>query len=293
MRGLILLTVAIAFSASNVFAGYYDESGKGWWWYDRTKPEEEQSVPAPQAQQSKVAQSPKPENEKRTFDRNVSLSEFTYDEVWNMHPDDFYELQEALKKKAVQYPTEANTRDYYEAQEIARKKAMAFTSSAQYVWQKYPELSGVAAAYPSSVPGDLARVGMIKEEKKKTLQSVQDRFALIYFMKDDCQYCGEQSKINEWFKSNTGWQVKPVNINQNPAMGAKFGIQMVPSLILIQKGNQDYFPVSQGVVDASELEDKTYRAVKALTGTSPENINIYDFQRGGGLDVNTRPSWRK
>ena len=166
-------------------AGYYDQSGKGWWWYDREQATEEQK----QAQEPvpKSAPAPKQENEKRVFDRNVSLSQFSYDEVWNMHPDDFYELQEALKKKAVQSPTEPNVRDYYEAQEIARKKSMAFTSSAQYVWQKYPELSGVAAAYPAAVPGDLARAGMIMEEKKKALQSARDSFALIYFSKNDCQ----------------------------------------------------------------------------------------------------------
>lgn len=289
MRHLIITAISLFFAANTALAGYYDESGKGWWWYDRDKPAEEQT----QTPEPKKNPTPPKQETKKTFDRDVSLAQFSYDDVWNMHPDDFYELQEALKKKAVQYPTEANMRDYYEAQEIARKKAMAFTSSAQYVWQKYPELSGVAAAYPSTVPGDLARVGMIKDEKRKTLQSAQDRFALIYFMRDDCQYCAEQSKINEWFKSNTGWQIKSININQNQAMASKFGIQMVPSLIMIQKGNQEYFPVSQGVVDAGELEDKTYRAVKALSGTTPDNINIYDFQKGGGFDVNTRPSWRK
>lgn len=292
MRHLMLaLTVGLLLVSRMSHASYYDRSGTGWWWYDRDRPTEEQQETAKPKREAPGKQ-PDPEK-KALFDRNVSLSEFNYDDVWNMHPDDFYELQEALKKKAVQTPSEENIKEYYEAQEIARKKAMAFTSSAQYVWQKYPELSGVAAAYPSSVPGDLARVGMIREEKTKTLQDARDNFALIYFTRNDCKYCSEQAKINKWFKDTTGWQIKAIDISQNQALASKFGIQMVPSLVLIQKGNQEFFPVSQGVVDASELESKTYRAIKALSGANPESINIYDFQKGGGLDVNTRPSWRK
>ena len=66
-------------------------------------------------------------------------------------------------------------------------------------------------------------------------------------------------------------------------------MEITPTLILIQKGNQDYLPVSAGVISADEIEDKAYRAVRLLKGDiSPEEYSLYEFQKGGGFDVKKR-----
>ena len=215
--------------------------------------------------------------------------DYTYDEIWNMHPDDFERFGESLKKKAVQNPSEENVKDYYEVQEIARKKALAFTNVAQYVWQKYPELT-TARDYPIATPGNLSRVNQIKEEKTRKLRDNKEEFALVYFYRTDCDYCQQQQPIIDWFTKSTGWQVKKINTEENTAMTEKFGIELTPAMILIQKGNKDFFPVSSGLITAEEIEDKTYRAVRLLKGEiTPEEFSLYDFQRGGGFDVKKRP----
>jgi conjugal transfer pilus assembly protein TraF len=205
-----------------------------------------------------------------------------------MYPDQFQEFADAIKKQAVQKPSEENVKNYYEVQEVARKKALAFTNVAQYIWQKYPELS-TRKDYPITTPGNLARVAQINDERQRKLQENQDEFAMVYFSRPDCSYCGEQSKILDWFTKTTNWTVKTVNINKNPGLAAKFNIETTPTIIIIQKGNQDYFPVSVGVISADEIEDKTYRAVRLLKGEiTPEEYSLYDFQRGGSYDTNRR-----
>jgi len=271
MRRSLTVAIILSFTAT-ASASYYNDSAKGWWWYQK-EPEK---------------QAGNPEKKKKASNRVPSLKDYTYDQIWEMHPDQFQEFAEALKKKAVQKPSEENVKEYFEVQEIARKKALAFSNVAQFVWQKYPELT-TKKDYPITTPGNLARIAQINEERQRTLRDNREDFALIYFQRPDCNYCDEQSRILDWFTNETGWTVKQVNISENPSMASKFSVEITPTLILIQKGNQDYLPVSAGVISADEIEDKAYRAVRLLKGEiSPEEYSLYEFQKGGGFDVKKR-----
>lgn len=286
---IVRLTVAISalcLGATLSYADYYSGSGSGWWWYDRDKPAEQTK----EDKKEKIKPTEEPKIKGKTdFGRDASLYQYSYDDVWAMHPDDFYELQESIKKRAVQSPSEANVKEYYEAQEIARKKALAFTNSSVYVWQKYPELS-TEKDYPSNTPGKLAKAGLTSNEKMGVLRRNKDKFALIYFKREGCQYCVEQAKILDWFKSQSNWTVRTIDTFDNQAFAAKFGVDTVPSIILIQKGSKEHFPVSAGVITANEIEEKTYRAVRMLNkDVSPEEFTIYDHQRGGGYDTKQKP----
>jgi conjugal transfer pilus assembly protein TraF len=132
-------------------------------------------------------------------------------------------------------------------------------------------------------------MAQITEERQRTLRDNRDDFALIYFQRPDCSYCDEQAHILDWFTGESGWTVKRVNTRENPGLAAKFNVEITPTLILIQKGNQEYLPVSAGVISADEIEDKAYRAVRLLKGEiSPEEYSLYEFQKGGAFDVKKR-----
>ena len=269
-----LMVVALTLLSMSVsaYAGYYTDSATGWWWYQR---EPEKKAEQPDRKQQPATSAP-------------SLKEYTYEQIWELHPDRFQEFAEALKKQAVQRPSEENVKAYFEVQEIARKKALAFANVAQYVWQKYPELT-TKKDYPITTPGNLARIARITEERQRTLRDNREDFALLSFQRPDCSYCDEQSRILEWFTTETGWTVKQVNIQENPGLAAKFNVDITPTLILIQKGNQEYLPVAAGVISADEIEDKAYRAVRLLKGEiTPEEYSLYEFQKGGGFDVKKR-----
>jgi len=269
---LTALVGALLLMAVTAHAGYYTESARGWWWYEK-EPEKKADEPERRRQASPPA---------------PSLKDYTYEQVWEMHPDRFQEFAEALKKKAVRKPSEENVREYFEVQEIARKKALAFANVAQFVWQKYPELT-TRKDYPITTPGNLARVTRINEERRRVLRDNREEFALVYFQRPDCGYCAEQSRILDWFTGETGWTVKQVDIRENPGLAVRFNVEITPALILIKKGNQDFLPVSAGVISADEIEDKAYRAVRLLKGDiTPEEYSLYEFQKGGGFDVKTR-----
>lgn len=282
-RSILTALIVCLLTAATARGDYYSDSQKGWWWGDRTveAPAEEKVEPIAPPNQPKKPSLPPP------------LKEHDYETIWNMHPDDFYEMQEAYKKKAVQNPSEDNVKDYYEMQEIARKKSLAFTNTSQYVWQKYPELS-VAKDAPTNTPGNLSKINSSNNERLQTLKDNRDEYALVYFWQPNCPYCDDQKNILKWFQGRTDWTVKPVNIRENPALAAKIGVVTTPTLILIKRGQTDHFPVGAGVISADEVEDKVYRAIRLMNSEiAPDEYGIYDFQRGGGFDVKSRKDWVK
>lgn len=272
---LLFISLVITLSAP-AHADYYTESKKGWWWYDRDKQQEEPEEEKPAAD---------PPLQKKKPRKYPSLKEYTYNQIWDMDPAEFQELFDGFRAKAVRQPSEGNVKEYYQVSEIARKKSLAFANTSDYVWQKYPELT-VKADYPITTPGNLAKSAMEKQARKKVLRQNQDDFALVVFTKPDCGYCDAEDKILKWFSANTGWVVKHVDITQQPAMASRFGITITPTLILIQKGKEDFVPISAGVASAEELEARTYHTVRLLKGeTTPEQYSLHEFQQGGGFDT--------
>ena len=258
---------------------YYSDIKKGWWWYERGH---EKEIKDEDATLREEREPEKPE--KRIL---PSLKNYTYGQLWNMHPDDFQPLLMDFQKKAVMSPTEENVRDYYVIQDIARRKSLAFANVASYVVQKYPELY-VGKDYPVATPGRNALVRQQLEEIESGIRSREKDFALLYFYFPTCPYCTEQEEILHYFMNKYHWQVKRIDINENPQLEQRFGITITPSLLLIYKGSQDYIPVSSGVASMAEIEEKIYRGMRLLNGEiTPEEYSLYEFQRGGSFDVKT------
>ncbi|MBI1913122.1 MAG: conjugal transfer protein TraF [Deltaproteobacteria bacterium] len=69
-----------------------------------------------------------------------------------------------------------------------------------------------------------------------------------------------------------------------------FNIQ-VPTILMVNKENGSYFPVSTGVVALDDLELRIYRSVRLLKGEiQPKDWSDYEFQNGGIFDTQTRPN---
>ena len=244
---------------------YRKDSQRGWWWYEDPPPiQQEEKTPLP------------------------SLLIYTPEQLWTMDADKLREYAETVKKEAVRLPSEENVRRHYVVQDVIRRKAVAFANASELVWQKHPELS-VAKDSPLAAPGRKAVTREKVEERERVLINGKEDFALLYFKSESCPFCQEQEGILGYFKDRFGWTIKPIDVDQHPEFMSRFGIRTTPSLLLIQRGSKDFIPVTAGVASASEIESKLYRGIRLLQGeVSPENFNLYDFQKGGGFDVETR-----
>jgi len=257
---------------------FYSDTKQGWFWYEdpRLALEEESEQPEPDQAERKAAQ---------TTGKVPSLDNYSVEELWNMHPDDFQNLLNGLQKKAVQAPTEQNILEYLTMQDVARRKALAYTNGVQYVTQKHTGLFNINQVYPMAGPGVSARVQLQQDEISGTINRARDDHALIMFTSPGCPYCVRQEQILAYFAERYGWQIKSVDISRKPEAASRFNITVTPTMLLIKRGQESYMPVATGVITLSELERKLYQAIRYLRGeTSMDSFMTYDFQKGGAFD---------
>ncbi|WP_429886117.1 conjugal transfer protein TraF [Geoalkalibacter halelectricus] len=267
----LLLSLLLA-GVSQAVAIYGEPTKRGWWWYE---------LPAPPSEEDDMPEAQPPES------GESAPARLSPEILRDLHPDAFQAYMQAMEKEAVRRPTVDNVRHYYEVQNIARQKAAAFTHVAEYVWQKYPELS-VAKDYPLAAPGRAALTGAQVEERRLLLAAAREDFALLYFHAPDCSFCREQELILRYFSERFGWTVRPVDTARRPDLAARFGVETVPTLLLIHRESPEYLPVAAGVTSAAEIEARLYRGIRYLGGqVGPQDFGLYDFQRGGGFD----PAW--
>jgi len=243
---------------------FYGAKKQGWWWYQQEPEEEDPETP---------------ENR-----RLPEMTEYSYQQLWNMYPDDFHELLNTFMKKAVQKPNEKTVMDYLVMQDIARRKSLAFAAVMSYVNQKNQEL-GTQSVYPFTAPGQSAMVSMRVRAQQQTLASARDQFALIMFTRQGCDFCVAQGSILEFFVNKYGWPVRAVDMDENPNMAVKFNITMAPTIIMVDRYSKDSIPISVGVMSMSDLVLKLYRSVRFMRGEiTPQQWFMHDFERGKSND---------
>jgi len=252
-----------------VHSGYANNDiKKGWYWYEIMKEKKEEPVaepvPAPSA-------SPSPPLD-----------------PWKMSVEEFKELLEKTKNTAVANPTIENMQKYIELQDITRKKALAFANVYQMFMQTHPEYS-VASTVPISNPGIDALRSIRANEVESAISASRDDFALVYFHKPDCRFCGAQNGILKYFIDKYGWNIKAVNLYEDPGAGQRFHVMTVPYILAVYRATGDYMPVTVGVASMNELEQKLYMAIRYLKGeVTPSQFSIYNYDLGGPGDPDKR-----
>ncbi|MBO8143567.1 MAG: conjugal transfer protein TraF [Thermodesulfobacterium sp.] len=282
---LLLLPLLFLFLAGeNLFAFYNTAEKKGWWWYKEEKEKKEKEkkpakkeIKKEEKKQEEAWKPPKP------------LEEYTYDELLKMPVSEFKKLFNYYKELAVSDPTnEKYVYYYYNLLDVARKKALIFMAQSMNVLSKYPELN-VRKDVPTINPAIKKTFELQREEEKKALREIGENFGLIVFVKEGCPYCEIQLSIMKYFTSQ-GIPVKVVDVSKDDRAVSRFGIEVVPTIILVHRESGNYFPVAVGATSASEL----YQRIATISGYLEGRKKIgqtylYEFQKGTSLDPYTPP----
>jgi conjugal transfer pilus assembly protein TraF len=251
-------------------SSYYDSSRHGWWWYE-----------------DPPKKSPKPKDARpHVTPRTLpSLKDYTIDEIYRMHPDDFQALLNDLLKKAVMMPDNPEAmEEYARMQDIARRRSEAYANAFAAVQRQHPEWDVLAAA-PVNYPGRMARLGMDMDEITQTIREGRKDFGLVFFTKHDCPFCIEQGRILGHFLKKYHWDFKKVDISHDPTRASIFSVRMVPSLILVSRLTGNHLIVSSGVLSLEDIERSIHEGIRLLDGrTKPEELMRFDHQKGGPLD---------
>ncbi len=246
---------------------YYRDAKKGWWWYQ--DPPKEESKKAETKKEKKPRKLP-------------SMKDFTNEELWKMHPDDFQELLLEFQKKAVMDLSEESVRDYLVMQDIASKRSLAYANVAAYVQQKNPELG--VPEYSLATPGMVASTRMRNSEVERRIREAKEDYALLYFYSPGCEYCRAQDGILKYFQDKYGWEIRSYEVTST--LAARLNVTVAPSTVLIYRNSRDFFPVSAGVMSLDDIEERLYRGIMFLSGeNTPRDFSLYEYQKGGSFDV--------
>lgn len=267
---------------------YYKAPTKeGWWWYknyQKPKTEEQQVEQKERRKDEPLSEQKQPEVK--------PLREYTYDELLYMHPDEFSKIYNYYLKRAVERPTEETVYEFYNLQDVARKKALLFAHYSGYIWQKYPELS-TERDVPTTGPGMTKKRDLILAELQSYARKNATEYGLIVFVQPNCGYCDAQLRILK-FAEAEGIPVKVVDISKFPASQSKFGIEVTPTIIMVDKNTGNYMPIGAGVLPIDEIYTRVARAIRLLESKDdPARYGIYDFQKGTTLDpLEPSPLWK-
>jgi conjugal transfer pilus assembly protein TraF len=241
---------------TNESPSYYDDRQHGWYWYEDDEIPEEKEYELPEM-----------------------------DVLWNMHPDQLSVLIQDVTKKAVQEPSEENVLNYLKMMDIAKKKSVAFSSVVAFVGQKNPEFSSNENNHPTTAPGKRALNKQREADMNQTIINNKDDFAIIMFTAEGCGFCDAQNGILEYFNNLFAWQVRKVDINEQPAMGERFQIETTPSLIVVQRESGEFMPLSAGVISMTDLKSRVYRSIRYMRGdANPEQWLMHEYERDRGGD---------
>ncbi|WP_253720793.1 MULTISPECIES: conjugal transfer protein TraF [Sphingobium] len=242
-----------------------DPAREGYWWY-APKPEPAEPKPAEEDALVKPAIPPMAE-----------LATWT--------PPKIRKLIEQQRDYAATVLTVDAVADFWRLQDFARRKARAFAGVTQLAMLQHPELNSKSA---NPMVGD-ARDQLLAykdDTRRQYLRAHAGEFALVMFSRTTCGYCRVQWPIVQRFQDEMGWQVTLMDIDRRPELGARFGVEVTPTTMIIRRNSQQRMIIASGVEAYPNLAQMAYQAVRLLTGDiRPEQFMTGAGEEGGFFDA--------
>jgi len=243
--------------------GFWEDRKRGYFWYEDPPPVEDPGPVEPAM--------PLPE------EKTVMKDNYSYAELFDLHPDQFNKIIDARLKNAVQKPTEENVLVWLEAVDVAKRKSRTMANVAGYVAMQNPRLTG-ESRYPYAQPGRSAYLKQRSEEISRGLERFRNDYAIIAFSSQGCSYCDAQEEILSHFKHLSQWQVRRLDLRENPHLAAKFNVTVTPTLLLVSRETQESQIISSGVIALDQLNKRVYRLVRLMEGQAdPERFYSMEF----------------
>lgn len=192
-------------------------------------------------------------------------------------PPRIHKLIEQQRDYAATVLTVDAVADFWRLEDFARRKARAFAGITQIAMLQHPELNSKSA---NPMVGD-ARDQLAASKdivRRQYLRAHAQEFALVMFSRSTCGYCRVEWPIVQRFQDEMGWQVTLMDLDRRPDLGARFGVEVTPTTMIIQRNSQQRMVIATGVEAYPNLAQMAYQAVKLLTG----DIRPEQFMTGAG-----------
>ena len=203
-----------------------------------------------------------------------------------MHPKEVEKLISDYRDYALWKMSPEHVTWYYYLQDFARRRSRAFMNVTDYVMLQNPALN-MNTVYPESPPGQEARLAQYNTSLDSRLDEQRDKAALVLLSRKGCSYCDAQRAALKYFQQRHGWEIKEIDIEEQPQLAARFAVDYTPTTVVIFRNSDLWMPVSVGVDTVPAIEDGLYKALRLLSGeTTPQRFDVHEYQDGGPYDPN-------
>lgn len=230
---------------------FFDRKREGWFWYEnppREPKREDEHPKAPAPSESESA--------------SAALARIQKD------------LEES-QARAVLDPTEVNVRAWLVYNRWMQSSAARFGEVAQKVLWQTPQLDNTVAQ-PVNQRALWAYREQQAQARETAVQASATTHALVFFLKGACPYCHAFAPVLAEFAQRTGFTVYPVSLDGgglpeypeprvDPEAAARFNVEVVPAVFLVDPRTGDRQPLAFGVVSGEELAER----LDALTRPAP------------------------
>ncbi len=232
------LLVCLILSLSSAQAGFLDRKAEGWHWYELFK----------QPDVSKLDETP---------DETLSPAQ---------QLQAFKQEVEDRKAIAVMAPTAQNVKAYMEVQKELMDKAHRFQSKWMEVVYTTPALD-YSIEHPTSQVGRHVYLDEKKRTTDQTVRNLAKTHGLFFFYSGSCAYCKHFAPIVKSFADAYGWEVMAISTDgsllpefphavQDNGVASRLGVEVVPSLIAVNPGSEESFPLSHGLSTQDQILDR-------------------------------------
>jgi conjugal transfer pilus assembly protein TraF len=208
------------------------------------------------------------------------------EELLRLHPKEVEKMISDYRDYALWKMSPEHVTWYYYLQDFARRRSRAFMNVTDVVMLQNPALN-MNTVYPESPPGQEAKLAQYNTSLDSRLNEERDNAALILLSRKGCSYCEAQRAALKYFQQRHGWEVKEIDVDENPQMAIKFAVDYTPTTVVIFRGSDLWMPVSVGVDNVPSIEEGLYKALRLLHGeTTPEQFDVHEYQDHGPYDPN-------
>jgi conjugal transfer pilus assembly protein TraF len=234
--------------ASASLAAYWEDSWRGWHFYEDPPPAVQTPKPIPAERVSPAKPTERRAPEVVLFERlQKRLEEYRQISIIN--------------------PSEANVRRYMELEAQVVRQASLFSDVAQRVAWATPDLDMTLQGRPVNAQALEVFDRDQLAERGRTIATLARDHVLFFFFRGDCPYCHAFAPTMQAFEARYGLQVVPISMDgdglpqfsdfrRDNGISQTLQVTQVPAVFLAQPYTGTITPIGFGVLSESQLLER-------------------------------------
>lgn len=187
----------------------------------------------------------------------------SHKEMMKMHPKEIEVIFDQVQDMHVMNPTLKSAKTVLFVKDVINKKSRAAGALETLAGLKNPELTGKieysitpsAKALQDKDRFDTIDNRLIKDTKN---------FAVIIFTQKSCAPCFVQKATMRNFVEKYGWNIREIDIHDNPKAALTFNVNRTPVTIIVSRKTKDWMPIANGAEPLTSIAFNAFQGIRYL-----------------------------